>query len=510
MDNSSLSYKTLKNSGYTFINYVFPILFSVFITPIVVRKLGVEDYGIYILVNTVIAFLGLLDLGLGVALVKYISQYHAEGNVQGLKNLIHSAYSLYFGIGVVGLLVYGILGEFFLPIFKIGSQSQNHILVVFLLAGVVFLVSSLSNVYAIIPAALQRFDITAKVSLGQLTVFNFGVLAAVLLGYKLKVIFGLNIITSLGLALVFRHKARELLPAIRFRLGWDKPEIIKAYKFGLLAAANNLASNSLIQLDRFIVPIFLGPASLSFYSLPGNVAQKTSGVSGSVVGVFFPLASALMGSGELDRLKGIYLRVMRNITLVAAACTMAITAFAYKILYYWLGKDFADKGAGILVILAATYFLLSLYASLTHFLLGLDRVKFLLYVSIGLAALNLILLLILLPAMGIVGAAWAYLGGVLPVPLIFYWAEKKYLHISGQGPAYLKLYSKLILTSLVYYAIMHFGLSLAVTSFASLVVIGPLAVLSYFILYWSLGFLEKEDELLFLTFFKKIKARFSL
>ena len=31
MEQDSLSYKTLKNSAYTFINYAFPILFSIFI-----------------------------------------------------------------------------------------------------------------------------------------------------------------------------------------------------------------------------------------------------------------------------------------------------------------------------------------------------------------------------------------------------------------------------------------------------------------------------------------------
>ena len=508
MDSESLSYKTLKNASYTFINYVVPIVFSVFITPVVVHKLGVVDYGVFILVGTINAFLALLDLGLGVALVKYISQYQAEGNFEGLKNLLNSAYSLYFIIGIFGFLVYFILGKFFLPIFHIVNQSEGHILIVFLLSGALFFISSISNLYGIVPAAMQRFDITTKISLGQLTIFNLGILIAVLLGYKLKVILLLNVITSFGMTLVFRAKFKQLMPKIKLRLAWSKAEIIKAYRFGLLAAANNLASSSLIQLDRFIIPIFLGPAALSYYSLPGNVAQKTAGVTNSAAGVVFPLASAMEGTGETERLKGIYLRVMRNVTIVAAGCTMAIIAFAYPILFYWLGKDFADKGWQILIILAATYFLLAIYNSLSYFLLGLNKLKFLLSVSIFLALLNLGLLLAFIPKMGILGAAWAYLGGVLPIPFIIYWAEKKYFGLVSQGKFYLKLYSKLLVTSAAFYLLGHFFISRLVVNFTSLVIVGPLVVLFYFFLYWLLGFMEPEDRTVLNGFLLKIKEKF--
>lgn len=510
MEKESLSYRALKNSSYTFIGYVFPILFSVFITPVMVHRLGVEDYGIYILVNTIMAFLGLLDLGLGVALIKYISQYQAEGNSEGLKNLINSAYSLYFAIGALGFGIYITLGKFFLQIFHITGQSQEHILVVFALAGCLFFMNSISQVYGIVPAALQRFDISIKINLGQLTIFNLAVLVAVLLGYKLKVILFLNIITILGMALAFRWQLKKLLPEIHLQLAWSKNEIVKAYKFGLLAAVNNLASNSLIQLDRFVIPIFLGPAALSYYSLPGNVAQKTGGIVGSLAGAIFPITSGLIGKGDLERLKSIYRKVMRNATLMAAACTMAIVSFAYPILYFWLGKDFADKGWVILIVVAVTYFFLALFTILQNFLLGMNKVKFLMFTSIGFAVLNIIFLVLLVPKFGIIGAAWAYLAGVSPVPLVFYWVEKKFFKFEDIGRFYGILYFKIFTVAAIYFLLMRYLVLMFVVSLPSLIVIGPLAVLAFFGIYAALGFIDKEDRDLFITFWQKIKSRFPL
>ncbi len=510
MAEQSLSHKTLKNSAYTFIGYTVPILFSIFITPVIVHKLGVADYGIYILVNTIAAFMALLDLGLSTALIKYISQYNAEGNSDGVQKLISSANLLYIGIGALGMVIYLVLGKFFLSLFHIASQNQPHIFTVFLLGGILFFFTSISTLYAGVPAALQRFDVITKINLSQLFLFNVGVLVAVLLGFKLKAILIINIFTILIALVALRHNFKKLLPHIKLNFDWDKPSMATAYRFGILAAVSNFASNSLIQLDRFIVPIFSGTSSLSYYSLPGNVAQKTYGITGSLVGVLFPVTSAITGEKKAVQIQSIYRKAIRNISLLAAACTSAIIAFAYQILFYWLGKDFADKGAAILIILAVTYFLLALLGTLNNFLLGLNKVKFLTFVSVSLAVLNIILLLLLVPRWGIVGAAWAYLGAVLPVPLIFYWVEKKYLGLADMGRYYGVLYSKILTVTVLYFLLMHYLVQRLVVNLASLIVVGPLAVLVYLGIYVALGFMEKEDRNLFMAFWQKIRSRLLL
>jgi O-antigen/teichoic acid export membrane protein len=510
METESLSHKTLKNSSYTFINYVFPILFSIFITPIVVYKLGVTDYGVYVLVNTIIGFLGLLDLGLSTALIKYISEYRAKGDNASLQVLLESANSLFLIIGTLGFLLFLLVGKFLLPYFHISLPSQPHIFIVFVLAGILNFITAFSVVYSVMPAALQRFDVSARASLGQLTFFNFAILAAVLLGFKLKVILGLNVVAVIGQTFYLRLQCRKLLPDMRFGFGWDKEAIKLSYRFGILAAVSNIANSFLTQLDRLIIPIFLNPASLSYYSLPGNVAQKTSGVIGSVTGVLFPLTSSVASQGELEKLRSIYIRFFRNATIFAAAFTMAIVSFAHPILEFWLNKQFADRGTGILIILAATYFLLSLLGPLTNFLLGLHRVKFLALTSVIMAGVNVILLFLLLPKFGILGAAWAYFGAAALVPFIFWWAEKKYLNLEAVGPFYLKLYSKVLVVSCVFFVLARYLIAPYVTGRTVLIIVGPLTIALYLYLYKVFGFFEAEDLELFYSFWQRVKLRLKL
>ncbi len=507
MDSASLSYKTLKNVSYSLVGYVWPIVFSIFVTPIVLHRLGLANYGIYVLVNTIIGFLTLLDLGLASALIKYIAEYQAAGNEEGLRKLLNSAHTLYLFIAFIGLAVFLFLGKFFLPIFHITGMTTSHIFVVFALAGAAFFVITWGYVYAAVPAALQRYDITTKLSMFQLTFFNLGMLALVIMGFQLKAIMTLYLFFNIILVLVFRYYFKQLLPGFELSFGWDRKELKKSYRFGVFAAITNLSATSLFQLDRFLIPIFLGPALLTYYTLPGNVAQKVSGVSSSLTQVLFPLSSSLFGSGEQEKVGMVYRRTVRNLAVVAAAGSTACVLFAYPILLFWLGRDFADQGWKILIILAATHYLLSLYSPVYFCLMGLGKSKFLMYLSLFLAVVNIAFLIILVPHYGIVGAAWAYLAGVLPIPFLAAWVEQKYLGLKGIAAFYLKLYAKLFFTAGAVYVLVRFVLMKFAVSLYSLMAVGLLSAALYLLFYKLFGFMETEDWVLLKSFILKIKQK---
>ncbi len=507
MDNNSLAYRTLKNVSYGFLSFAIPILFSVFITPVIVKRLGVTDYGVYILANTIIGFLGLLDLGLTGGLNKYITEYYSQKNNDGLKKIMDAANSLYWLIGLFGLAVFAILGKFFLPIFHIQGLSQTHILAVFLLAGMIFFVNSANSVYTTVPAALQRFDIVHKINLAQLAFFNIGALILVVFGFQLKAIMLANLLTLLVLSLAFRIYSKKLLPQMHLGFSWQKQEFKKMYGFGIFAALADISISAVNNLDRLLIPIFLGPVQLSYYSLPGNVAQKTTTVTGSLGGMFFPLSTSLFAQGQIERLGLIFRRIVRNLSVLAAATTVSIMLFGHKILQYWLSTDFAEAGAGVLLVLAPTYYILALFGTLYNFLLGTGKQKFLAFWSVAMALINVILLILFMRPFGIIGAAWAYLLSALPILYLFVWIEKKVFSLQGTFKFYVRLYGKLLFTSGIFCLAVKYAIMGMVNSLASLIIAGPLSVLLFLALYKFFGFVEAEDWQLFRAYFLQIKGR---
>lgn len=510
MDSKSLSYKTLKNITYSFFGVSIPILFSVFITPVIIHRLGVAEYGILILTNTITGFLGLLNLGLAAATIKYISEYQATNEAAKLRRTLNTAHMLNWIVGLSGFFIFFLLGRYFLGIFNIQESSENHILTVFILAGLAFFLSSANSVYTSIPPATQRFDIVNKINLSQLAFYNLGALVLVLIGFQLKAIMVLNLFTVCIATWVYRFSVKKLFGQLNLKFQCDKKEFIKLYSFGLFSSMADISNTALNNLDRLIIPIFLSPTQLSYYSLPGNVAQKTTTVVGSLGGTLFPMANALTAQQEVGRLSIIFRRIIRNLSVIAAAITVSIMLFGKKILLYWLGVDFSQNGGKIILILAITYFILSMYGIVYHFLMGLNKIKFVAWWSFGMGILNLILILILIKPFGILGVAWAFLIGVLPIFYLFYWIEKKCFYAQNLFPFYFKLLGKIILTGVLFWVIIRFSLFLFVKNLTSLIFFGPLSVLFYILLYRIMGFFEKEDLKVFWDFYFKILTRFGI
>lgn len=493
MDEKSLTYKTFKNISYGVVGYVWGLAFAIFVTPVIVLKLGVENYGVYMLVLTVSSLMGLFDLGIGTILVKYIAEYHASGEEKKLKDLMYSFNTILLVMSIFSLVVHSLVGYWAYIFFPSATISRDYYFIIFFLQGLISFVGGLSALFVITPTAVQRFETSTKLGIASMTLSNLTILLLVILGYDLRAIFLSQLIFAIIFAFTYRRNAQKLLPVAMLKFAWVWSEIKNAYKFGLATYMSNAANSALTYFDRLLIPIFLGPSALSYYTLPGNVASKIPSVVGTLSGIIFPVISGLNGVKDIEKIKNIYKRAFHLLTVVSFSVTISIVLFANKIMLYWLSVDFALKSTVVLIILAFTYCLLSLGGTLNAFLLGLSKTKFLFQASLFMAVTNIVLLFILLPKFGIIGAAWAYLISVLPIIYMFYYVEKNFFELSGRFFYYSKLLAKLVFVSIPFVGLCEWVFLPMVNSLKALIILGPLSVLSYLLIYRLFRFYDRED-----------------
>ena len=86
----------------TYINLIISTIIPLLYTPIMLRILGQEEYGLYSLSNSVISYLTLLNFGFGSAIIRFISKFRVEGDhekIEGITGLILSLY------GIIAIIV---------------------------------------------------------------------------------------------------------------------------------------------------------------------------------------------------------------------------------------------------------------------------------------------------------------------------------------------------------------------------------------------------------------------
>lgn len=469
------------------------MILTIFITPIVIISLGVKDYGIYIFIYTILSFFGLLDLGLGTAVSKYMSNYYGKKDDRAMTTLTNTANTMFMIIGLVGIMLSLLIALIGPRLLQDNAPNYSQYLPLVIIAGLIFFVNTVDRSYTAILFAIQRFDISNIIGIVSNTASTIALLITVLLKCSLVYIFLIQLLISSIVSIVTILYTIKVMPQATFAFTWNKAEILKCYRFGIVTFINSIANNALSYLDRMIIPFFVGPSSLTYYSVPGNIASKIPGAAGTLSGTLFPTTSQLDGANETTRIETLYIRSFRLIIIISSALAVSIIALAYQILQFWLGIDFAKNSVNVLIVLTITNFILAMFGPLSGFLLGLGKIKFLTTMSILMSVFNAVLLLILLPLYGIMGAAWAYLLSLIPVAYMFYYTEVKYLALLHRKLYYTKLTFSILSISIIVWLIDTLILSMLIVNLATLVLIGLTSILMFIILYKSFGFFDKND-----------------
>src|SRR5436189_5089174 len=83
-----------------------------FLSPFIVHRLGNVAYGIWTLVNSMIAYMGLLDLGMRGAVTRFVSKHHARNEHSESSRAVSAAFWLRLGIGTIIVLTSLVLPRF--------------------------------------------------------------------------------------------------------------------------------------------------------------------------------------------------------------------------------------------------------------------------------------------------------------------------------------------------------------------------------------------------------------
>lgn len=499
---------TLKNSVYNFIGFLLPIFILIVFTPIIVSHWGAKDYGVYIFLNTIVVFLGLLDLGVSVATSKHIIEYYSTNETTKLKRLIYSMNSVYLMMAFIYFLICMSIGVLIQIFFINRVGPDNNYLLIFFILGITTSINAFITNFSNILNTIQRIDLQIKINTLFIFISNISMLILVLLGHKIVSVLIMQLLLNIIWCFIYLFTAKKIFPVMQLKYLWDKKEILRNYKFGLSIAFNNLASSSLVHFDKLLIPIFLGNAQLTYYGVPGSIATKVSSISNTFSSLLFPITVNLHSLNNMEKIKRVYVRSIRLIAILSSAIALSIIFTADKILLYWLDENFMRQSLNILILLVLTNFVLALFNPLSNLLIAMGKMRFLTTGSIIMAIINIVSLIILLPRYGINGAAFSYLISVLFIFWMFRYSEKKYFKIEKND--HMVLFLKIITVTIPFFLLIKFLLHPLITSMLSLIVIGPLCVILFLLFYKLFGFFEEEDWEDFKSSFLKILVKLKI
>ena len=152
--------RIIKNTLFLYMRMFVILIISLFTSRVVFRTLGIDNYGIYNVVGSIIVFFTFITDGLLGATKRFITAVLAIGNEQSLKHVFTTALNAHFLIAAMILIAGETIGVWFLNnMINIPDERM-------LAANVVFQFSVLSSVLMIIQSpyngALIANDLAKK------------------------------------------------------------------------------------------------------------------------------------------------------------------------------------------------------------------------------------------------------------------------------------------------------------------------------------------------------------
>ena len=404
------------------------LVLTIALAPVLIHRLGTTAYGLYALIVAMVGYLGLLDFGLGIATVKYVSEHLARRDRAAVERAVGTALTAYLAIGFAGGSAIALAGP---PL--AGHLGASTALVgtarsALPLVAAGFTIAMPLALVTAIPTALQRLDLVNRVNalLGTATVA--GSAAVVLLGGGLLGVIGVMVaVNAVALACFTVLTARLLWPgALRPRI--DRTSARFLFSFGIAKFVNQLATQAVLHVDKFLVAVLASISAVTFYVVPVTAAQTAMIIVGTVAGPFLPAASGFHAVGDMRRFGELYVRVNKLVAALVLPLAALLIVFAEPILRVWVGPSFAHESADPLRVLAAGYAVnaFSTVPALACDSMGRPRVTTAFSVLSG--VLNISLSLVLIPRFGILGASFAILiNSLVLVPIFVVYVHRRVL-----------------------------------------------------------------------------------
>jgi O-antigen/teichoic acid export membrane protein len=426
-----LSDKIVRNTRYNFFWKLWEIVAALFLTPYILSHVGLERYGIWALVTLVTGYFGLLDLGIGAAYVKHISECYSNKDRNGLNEIINTGFSFYLIFSVVIILLAFLFIHPIMGILKIPSGLQAEASVVIICGIALFGFSGAASVFSAVQAGLQRMDISVKISMVSSMLNVIGVILMLSNGAGLIGLMLNNIIVFFIATVINVIVAYKLLPGLVFApfVRVKKAVFMKLFSFGYRMQIVRLGELVLYQTDRLLIAIFFGVKFVGIYQVGAMLVNYAKQLPLFLLPAALPAAAEISTRKDTVKLVQLYLRGTKYLFVITAPIMALLVSLAHLVVKLWVGDGYGIS-ATIVQILAAGYLVNVTVGMAFTVGMGIGLTKMLSRSAMITMLVNLILSVILIKLIGFYGVAIATSIALITGPVYIYFELHRYLDIS--------------------------------------------------------------------------------
>jgi len=361
------------NSASGLALYVVNVLTAFLLSPIVVCQLGNRDYGVWEILLSVCGYMGILDLGVSPAVVRFIARGEAVGNKEELNRTFNSSFFCLCFIGVLAAAMMGTFSCFPHVILGQGFSGNGHLQAVFLIIGCNLWLEFTGTVFAAYVMGLQEHFFVNSVRIGLtvvqgiLTYFALTSWGGPGLLWVAGILLGGNLVRYIALTLWVLGRTRDIHIRPRYVSLTTLKEL---YIFGMKSCLLMLADRIQRQSAPLIIGHVLGVSQVVFFAIPNRLVGYTKELGLAVGFPLMPYFSSLDARSNPAATREAWISLSRCLQFVILPLPILLFFMGEGFIHRWMGPEYAEQGRWVIRFLAISLLIEGMSPNAGGFLVG--------------------------------------------------------------------------------------------------------------------------------------------
>lgn len=338
----------------SYVNILISIIVNLGYTPIMIRLLGQSEYGLYSLIGSLVAYLSVLDLGLGNTIVRYVSKNRAVGNKKFESELNGLFLAIYSIIGLITLILGSVLyfniDNIFGETLSFDQIERAKVMMILLIFNTA--ISFPLCVFSALMYAYERFIF--------LRVFN---IISVLLKPVIALPFlfiGYGAITLVVTATVINIACLSANVYYCFKylnIHFSKGHFEKAFLYEISGYAFFIFLNAIMDkiywgTGQFILGMISGTIQVAIYAIAMQFMNMYIQFSNAIGSILLPKVTMMVVNGATKiELTNLMIKIGRVQYIIISYILIIFFLVGKEFIYLWVGEAYLSAYLMILILM---------------------------------------------------------------------------------------------------------------------------------------------------------------
>lgn len=336
--------------GQTVLNAIITLAY----TPIMLRLLGQNEYGIYTMAASMISYLGLLNFGLGSSYIRYYTRYQQRGDTNGLAQLNGIFFTVYLVISLVALIA-GLILSTNVSLFYGETLNDTELRTARILMAVLscnLMMTFFGTVFTGYITANERFVFQKVVNMGKTVLSPLITIPVLLSGFGSV---GMVVVTTAIsmtvdiVNIIFCIRKLNMRFAIR---GADFGLLKEIAAYSVFIAINSIVDQVNWQIGKIILGHYHGAGETAIFGVASQINTLYINLSTIISSVFIPRIHRLVyASDSQEQFDRLFVKIGRIQMLILGLIGSGFIFYGRPFIEIWAGDGYESAYAMTLLLI---------------------------------------------------------------------------------------------------------------------------------------------------------------